>query len=291
MAIDPFLYLSLGVGFLAGRLSRYHGPWVGRATVATIALLVFLLGVSLGFAPVGALLDAVPLSLLFVALILLFTVGLDRVVAVRLGTFTNHRAPPRKDGPSPFRLPILLVAALFVGIAVGHAWTLPTSTDLTDALYLLLFLVGYDLNVIFPSMRAVAVPVASAIVGAAGAASVMTILLGLPSRVAFATAFGFGWYTLTGPLVVRAAGPALGLIAFVTNFLRENVTMVSAPVVGPRVGGEGLVAMGGAASMDTTLYFVTHYGDPKAGAVSLSSGLILTVLASLLVPLILGIPG
>jgi uncharacterized membrane protein YbjE (DUF340 family) len=291
MAIDPFLYISLGVGFLAGRLSRYHGPWVGRATAGTIGLLVFILGTTLGFAPIGALLGAVPIGLVFVALILLFTVGIDRYLSVRLGTFTNHRAPPPKGTRSPYRLPIVLLAALLVGIAVGHVWTIPTSNDLTYTLYLLLFLVGYDLNVIFPSLRTVVAPVAAALIGAASAAVVVAVLFGLPGRVAFATAFGFGWYTLTGPLVARAAGPAFGLIAFVTNFLREDLTMISAPVVGPRVGGEGLVAMGGAASMDTTLYFVTHYGDPKAGAVSLSSGLLLTVLASLLVPLILGIPG
>jgi uncharacterized membrane protein YbjE (DUF340 family) len=291
MAIDVVLYLSLGLGFVAGRLSHYHGPWVGRATVATIVLLVFLLGTTLGFASIGALVGVVPVALVFVLLILGLTVAIDRYLSVRLGTFTNNRAPPRKNGQHPYRLPLVLLAALLVGIAIGHAWTLSTGNDLTYALYLLLFLVGYDMNVIFPALRSVMVPVASALVGAAAAAVVVTVVFGLPSRVAFATAFGFGWYTLTGPLVTRAVGPALGLVAFVTNFMRENVTMVSAPVVGPRVGGEGLVAMGGAASMDTTLYFVTHYGDPKAGAVSLSSGLILTVLASLLVPLILGIPG
>ena len=264
---------------------------MGRATLGTIGLLVFLLGTTLGFAPLGALLDAVPLSLLFVALILAFTLGFDRLISVRLGTFQNHRAPPATDGRSPYRFPLLLLGALLVGIAVGHLTTVSTSDELTYALYLLLFLVGYDLNVIFPSMRTVAAPVASAIIGAGAAAVVVALFFGLPGPVAFATAFGFGWYTLTGPLVVRAAGPAFGLIAFVTNFLRENVTMISAPALGPRVGGEGLVAMGGAASMDTTLYFVTHYGDPRAGAASLSSGLILTVLASLLVPLILGIPG
>ncbi|HUI38460.1 MAG TPA: LysO family transporter [Thermoplasmata archaeon] len=291
MAIDPFLYLSLGVGFLAGRLSRYHGPWVGRTTVLTIGLLVFLLGTTLGFAPVGALLAAVPLGIVFVVLILGITIAVDRVVSRRLGTFSNHRSPPAKDGRSPYRLPLALLASVLAGIAVGHAWTLATGTYLTYTLYLLLALIGYDLNVIFPSPRTVVAPVCSAVIGAAGAAVVVTLLFGLPGRVAFATAFGFGWYTLTGPLVVRAAGPALGLIAFVTNFLREDLTMLSAPWAGPRVGGEGLVAMGGAASMDTTLYFVTRYGDPKAGAVSLSSGLLLTVLASLLVPLFLGIPG
>jgi uncharacterized membrane protein YbjE (DUF340 family) len=172
---------------------------------------------------------------------------------------------------------------------LGHIVQFGASQDLTYALYLLLGLVGYDLNVVFPSVASVLRPVASAVLGGAAAAIMIVVLFGVPGKVAFATAAGFGWYTLTGPLVATAAGPALGMIAFLTNFLREDLTMLSAPLLGPKVGGEGLVAMGGATSMDTNLYFVTHFGDQSAGAVALSSGLILTVGASLLVPIILGI--
>jgi uncharacterized membrane protein YbjE (DUF340 family) len=42
--------------------------------------------------------------------------------------------------------------------------------------------------------------------------------------------------------------------------------------------------------MDTTLYFVTRYGDRDAGSLALASGLILTVAASLIVPLVLAFP-
>jgi uncharacterized membrane protein YbjE (DUF340 family) len=291
MAIDPFLYVALGAGFAVGRFSPYHGRWIGWATGATIVLLVFLLGTVLGASPLGALLGAVPIGIAFVAAILLTTLAVDRLLAGRGAAGAVRRAPPAPGGASPYEFPVALLAALLVGTYAGHAGAASVGSALPYALYALLALVGYDLNLVFPSPRSVLAPVAAALAGAALGGSFALLLLGLPVRVAFATAFGFGWYTLTGPLVVRAAGPTLGLVAFVTNFLRENLTMLSAPWAGPRVGGEGLVAMGGAASMDTTLYFVTRYGDPRAGAVALSSGLLLTVLASLLVPLILGLPG
>ncbi|HLY77012.1 MAG TPA: hypothetical protein VKT21_03935 [Thermoplasmata archaeon] len=41
--------------------------------------------------------------------------------------------------------------------------------------------------------------------------------------------------------------------------------------------------------MDTTLYFVTAYGDAEAGSMALASGLALTVIASLAVPLVLAV--
>jgi uncharacterized membrane protein YbjE (DUF340 family) len=291
MAIDIVLYISLAAGFVAGRILPYHGSWVGRATVATIAVLVFLLGASLGFAPLPVLLDAIPIALLFAALILLFTLLVDRALVKRHGPVPKRLVAPLDTSRSPLRLPLMLLIALLVGIAVGHLVQFGASQDLTYALYLLLALVGYDLNIIFPSISAVLRPVTSAVLGGAVAAIVVTLLFGMPGRVAFATAAGFGWYTLTGPLVVTVYGPALGMTAFLVNFLRENLTMLSAPLLGPKVGGEGLVAMGGATSMDTTLYFATHFGDRSAGAVALSSGLILTIGASLLVPLILGLPG
>jgi uncharacterized membrane protein YbjE (DUF340 family) len=42
--------------------------------------------------------------------------------------------------------------------------------------------------------------------------------------------------------------------------------------------------------MDTTLYFVTRYGDRNAGGLALASGLILTVAASLVLPFVLAFP-
>ena len=63
--------------------------------------------------------------------------------------------------------------------------------------------------------------------------------------------------------------------------------MLLSPVFGGRLRGEGLAAMGGATSMDTTLYFVTRYGDAEAGSLALASGLVLTVVASLVLPALL----
>jgi uncharacterized membrane protein YbjE (DUF340 family) len=109
-------------------------------------------------------------------------------------------------------------------------------------------------------------------------------------KLALATTLGFGWYTLTGPIVATRLGATAGLLAFLTNFLREDLTMLLSPSLGPRLGPEALTAWGGATSMDTTLYFVTRYGDPDSGSLALASGLVLTLAASLLVPAVLALP-
>jgi uncharacterized membrane protein YbjE (DUF340 family) len=134
------------------------------------------------------------------------------------------------------------------------------------------------------------VPLTAAVVGALVAGTLFALVSGTSLPVALGTTLAFGFYTLAGPLVLARAGALLGLLAFLTNFLRENLTMVLSPVVGRRLRGEGLAALGGATSMDTTLFFVTRYGDRDAGSLALANGLVLTVAASLVVPLVLALP-
>ena len=274
MAIDLFLYVALAAGIVLGRLLPHSGPWIGRATVATIVALVASLGSLLSSVPTATLLDAVPVALLFTTTILLLTVGIEQ-----LWVRSRRRSAPPPDAPTPtgpvrqLWLPPVLVGALFVGLGTGHVVSLPSEDLITDALYLLLFLVGFDLKFHWAAMRTVGIPVVSAFLGAAAAAALISIGLGLPWRASLAISFAFGWYSLAGPVLAQAIGPAAGLLGFLVNFLRENVTMLSAPAVGQRLRGEGLAAMGGATSMDTTLYFITRYGEPDSAALALSTGL------------------
>ena len=286
MEFDPYLYVAFALGLLAGWAVRPRSPWTGRATLVTVGILVGLLGASLDAVPVAQLLLTIPLSLGYAALVLGLTgaLALLMVRGFRRSGTAPTPAPPTADR---FPLSVLLLAALVGGFALGHFVTLPTSQAIPWALYALLALVGFDLKLHVGALRSLWVPVTAAVVGALGAAAVFVVLVGIAAPVAFATTFAFGWYTLAGPLVGARAGAALGLLAFLTNFLRENLTMLLAPVLGRRMRGEGLTALGGATSMDTTLYFVTRYGDARAGTLALASGLILTVTASLLLPLLL----
>jgi uncharacterized membrane protein YbjE (DUF340 family) len=286
---DPFLYVAFLAGFLAGRLVRPTGPWVGRLTLVTVGVLVGLLGASLDSVPPPQLAIAIPLALGFVTLILGLT-----VVAYLL----IDRAAPAELSPTPAttpgsggRVPVsfLLLGALLVGYGAGRVVSVPTSSAIPWALYALLALVAFDLKLRPERLRRLWVPLTAAVAGSASAAGIFIALSGVPPSAGLATAFAFGWYTLAGPLVAARDGAVLGLLAFATNFLREDLTMLLSPVVGRRLRGEGLAAIGGATSMDTTLYFVTRYGEADAASLSLASGLVLTVAASLLLPLLLAI--
>ena len=288
MAFDPFLYVAFVLGLAAGRLTHWRSPWVSRALVLTVIVLVGLLGASLNDVALGSLAVMVPVALGFALLIL----GLTTVASLLLA-----RLRPASPAPTPgaqtrerFPLSLILIGAVLGGFAIGHVVNVPTGNTIEWALYVLLALVAFDLPLKWSGLRAVWVPLAAATTGALAAGALFAVLSGIALPVSMGTSLAFGWYTLAGPLVLARAGAVLGLLAFLTNFLRENLTMVLSPVVGRRLRGEGLTALGGATAMDTTLYFVTRYGDRDAGSLALASGLILTVAASLIVPLVLAFP-
>lgn len=287
MAIDPFLYIAFAGGFVAGRLTSWRSVWIERATLATIVGLVFVLGASLSGLTGWESLLTVPLAFAYALAIL----GLTSLVVLLLPRPSRTIASVPLRPPPRVHLGLLLAGVVVVGYLTGRWVPLPTGPLLSGFLYALLALVAFDLRLSRAALRSVGIPLAAACVGAVGAGLIAGWLTPLGPRAALATSLGFGWYTLAGPLVTARLGATLGLFAFLTNFLRENLTMVLAPVLGRRLRGEGLAALGGATAMDTTLYFVVRYGDPDAGSLALASGLVLTIAASLILPLLLGVPG
>lgn len=282
--IDPWLYIAFGLGYLAGRLLPWRSPWIGRATLGTIFALVLFLGDELASSSAAALLLTIPLALGLAVLLLALTAGIAWTMRAPL---LRPRSPGRVAVPY---LGLLFLGALLLGYALGRNTSVPLAPLLTPALYLLLALVAFDLKLTAAGLRRVAIPLTAAIAGAALAALIFSLGTGAGARLTLASSFAFGWYTLAGPLTAERLGATAGLLAFLTNFFRENLTMVLAPAIGPRAGPEVLTAMGGATAMDTTLFFVTEYSDKDAGALALGSGFVLTVCASLVLPLILSLP-
>lgn len=288
MAFDPFLYIAFAFGFLTGRAVRARPRWLPGATLLTVVALVGLLGASLDSVPWISLVTEVPVGVGFAFLILGLTAGVYLGLArLRIGT-ASPVPPPVRDERFPVSL--ILLASLLVGLAVGRVVPLPSSALIPWVLYLLLALVGFGIPLKLAGLRDVWIPLTAAVVGALAAAAIFAGVARVALPAALATSLAFGFYSLAGPLVAARAGAVLGLLAFLTNFLREDLTMVLSPYLGRRLRGAGLAALGGATSMDTTLFFVTRYGDAEAGSLALANGLILTVVASLVLPALLSLP-
>ena len=286
---DLYLYAAFAVGWLIGRRWPSRHPWLARATLGSVGVLLFLLGASFRAIAPAAIEQVFPLAAAFAATALVVTAGLSVALRRRRSVASAPPTPPSVRTRVGFPSSLLLVLALFVGYGVGRAVALPTATLLTIALAALLALVGYGVDLSLASVRHAWSPLLAATLGSLVTATFFTVLAGLDPQASFATGLGFGWYSLAGPLVAARLGATLGLFAFVANLLRELSVMLLAPYLGPRLGGEGLAAMGGATSMDTNLYFITRYGEEGSAALALATGLTLTLAASLLVPAVLAL--
>ena len=95
---------------------------------------------------------------------------------------------------------------------------------------------------------------------------------------AMSVSAGFGWYTLSGPLVGQLLGAEWGALGFVVNFLRELLTITTVSITS-KAGKHIPVAFGGATTMDTTLPVIVRYSGSEALITAFSSGFALSIMA------------
>ncbi len=284
--LDALYYAALGLGLLLGAFRR-PPLLIAYLTQGVILTLVGSLGFLIGQS-----------GFLIAPYLLLLSVGF---AAFLIGTTTlmarlciGRRSSPRnfKFELVTLRFPGLILASLVAGSVLGifipHLPYALGGYILNAALLLLLFLVGWDIKLSWQWVRGVTTPLAIAVAGSLLTGIVIKLTLSIPWNVAFAIVLAFGWYTLAGPVLTASVSASMGLVAFLVNFLRENFTMIGAPWIGALGGPEGIAACGGATSMDTTLYFAKKYGHPDAGSLALSTGIILTLVAPLLLGLLVG---
>lgn len=189
----------------------------------------------------------------------------------------------------------LIVLLFFLaGVLSGHTGIVPLewsqSSASTWTLYLLLITAGMGMGVNARSWTVLAdlkakvllVPLgvaAGSLLGGAMAA----LVLGMPVRDGLAVAGGFGYYSLSSVLITQLADASLGSVALLSNLVRELFTLLFAPLC-VRLGGPlGVLAAGGATSMDTCLPVVTRYSGERCGILAVFSGMCLSLVVPLLV--------
>lgn len=201
--------------------------------------------------------------------------------------------------PHPYRMTFIIVGAFFMGIIVGFfvvpAWVNDILPALTDwALYFTLFAVGIDLGLnkemwkqFMTIGRFVFLAPLGVAIGSILAGMITGRFLGWTFWEGGAVGAGFGWYSLSGVMISELHSVALGTIAFLSNVMREVITILIIPFLAGRVGKFSLVAPGGATTMDTTLPIIAAVGPPGIAVIAFINGVVLSSLVPVLVPLFL----
>ncbi len=187
---------------------------------------------------------------------------------------------------------LVLIAGVLSGFFIFEPSFYPTTGVLLDiGLCLLLFFVGIDIgnnkktfqHLKQLGFKIILIPVSAAIGGIIGGMMIAAVF-GMPVFEGAAVAAGFGWYSLA-PLIIAPYSAELSTIAFLTNVFKEILAIIFIPFVAKRIGFFEAVALGGATAMDTTLPIITRNTNGETAVVAFLSGLTMTFLVPVLVPI------
>lgn len=194
---------------------------------------------------------------------------------------------------------LIILAFFALGVILGVTGKLPDLMLETDfsmyALYFLMFLVGIGIGadknswsvILTMKVRIFLVPLGIIFGTFAGTALVSLFLPDLKLKEVLAVGAGFGYYSLSSLFITQLSGETLGVIALLSNIMREIITLLATPILVLYFGKLAGIASGGATSMDTTLPVITRYSGKEWSIISVFSGIVLTLLVPFLVTFIL----
>ena len=194
---------------------------------------------------------------------------------------------------------LIILTCLIAGILVGLLALVPRGVLALDptvyALYALLFLVGVEIGAntrvwqVARTQKAkiFLVPLSAVLGTFLGVGLCSMFVPGVGFRQSLAVGSGFGYYTLASVLIAEIGGKTLGVLALLSNIMREMATLLTAPLLARYFGRLAPIVSGGATSMDTTLPVITRSVGTEFAVVSVVNGVVLTLLAPLLITAIL----
>lgn len=319
-ALETLLNLGFYTALVAGgavvgsrkRVRQAPLPWLSPLQRLALMVLITALGIQLGandeviasLGQIGAsalLITALSMagSVACVFLLRRFVLKLDAQGRPLDGS-GEEDGPKQGGGKADNSLTKWIVAAVALGMLAGR-FVIPASvsahcgTVINVGLYLLLFLVGLDMgrqgtmlaDVRAAGFRVLLVPVAVA-VGTLGCALLAGLVLPMGMKDAAAASAGFGWYSLA-PTLLAPYSLSVSAVAFLSNVLREVISIIAVPLVARHVGYIECVALPGAAAMDTVLPVVVGATHERITIYSFASGVVLSLAVPVLVPMIVGL--
>lgn len=194
----------------------------------------------------------------------------------------------------------LIILGFFAsGLLLGYfdllpCWLLHKDGTLI-ALYILMFLVGVGIGadkrsieiISSSSIRFLFVPLITITGTYAGVSLLWLFLSGYNYFDLLAIGSGFGYYSLSSIYIAELRNESLGVIALLSNVMREIITLLFTPWMVKYFGKIAPISSGGATSMDTTLPIISKYSGNDYAIISLYHGTLLTILVPFLVSFLL----
>ncbi len=193
---------------------------------------------------------------------------------------------------------IIVITAVSFGMATGYFLLPPEYLEyipniLDVGLFSLLFFVGIDIgyegtgisSIKSAGFRILMFPLAI-IIGTFIGAIFASFILPISTIDSIIVASGFGWYSLA-PIIISDYSTEVSAISFMHNVFRELMAIICIPLVAKYIGYIETTSLPGAAAMDVCLPVVVKSTTNKIAIYSFMSGLVLSVIVPIVVPILI----
>jgi uncharacterized membrane protein YbjE (DUF340 family) len=190
-------------------------------------------------------------------------------------------------------MPVSIIIGLIAGVLLRSIIT-PSATDsfFTIALIVLYICVGISQGAnkeVFVYLRLIGFRIilipAAILFGSLIGGIVSGIIIGLPLYISTTAVAGMSFYSITGAYMTQQYGIEIGTYGFIVNIMREFITVLTMPLL-IKISPGALIAGGAAGDMDTMLAPITKFVGIRLSLVTLLTGMILTFVVPILLPLI-----
>lgn len=296
---------AIGAGLLLRRWPA-AGRLLARIADGVLYALMALIGLRMGAsAEVRENLPRIGLSCLLICMAALagsvaLTLLLEKTL-LSLPPAAQHGPDDGKSGPDSGRaFAVLLPGCILAGFLAGW-FLLPerlygvADTAFSVLLALLYLTVGAALGDAIDILRRASaigwrtllLPAAIALGSLLGGA-LCGLLPGIQGKTALLSAAGLGYYSYTGAFLTSTYGAEAGAYGFLSNVLRDSLTVLLLPLL-RRLSPGSCLAAGAGGCMDTMLAPVTRSLGGNYALPSLLSGAAVTALTTVLLPLLAAI--
>jgi len=189
-----------------------------------------------------------------------------------------------------------IIICLLCGIIIGRTmpWIInyiDFQTIMTACISLMLVFVGIGLFFKEHNLENLKTQIKDVLIitaGATGGSLIMSVIigpfLGLNVAQAGAIGIGLGWYSFVG-VALSSVSIYLGTVAFLSNAIRELLSIVGMKFYVKKWGKRAAVSAAGSTAIDTSLGVITKYAGKEYAITSILCGTTL----SFVTPLVVGV--
>lgn len=181
---------------------------------------------------------------------------------------------------------IIIISLFVLGVLLGRFDLLPATLQNNDftiyALYVLMFLVGISIGSDEKTIRAIRnqnlkiflIPLGTIVGTLLGVYLISLLLKSRSATDCLAIGSGFGYYSLSSLFITEYKGAEMGVIALISNIIRELFTLLFAPLLVMWFGKLAPISAGGATTADTTLPIITKFSGKEFVVIAITHGIL-----------------